>query len=508
MTTIKIFNPNDLPFGSLSNNAHTPFRLDGKYWNSVTHYIYGNMLRRGDRDFINRTPVRNVIQKYEEFRNKYMEDITVKILENGISALIAFNPEFKELLLSTGTKNLIYRTDNQLFGQNDEGDGENLLGKVYEKIRKELQSKKRVERSEQLQIEEDEKLTNIIYLTKILKDKLLNGLDDLSSLVDLSYADLFDSFSEDISHLTYPAHLILEQYKQNRSRNMPLLQRIVNDPENIIYYIRREYTEEFKSLLFIRKRRELIEYFLKEILKHSYGNKLSTPEQLDKELQGQINKLVKEKGIKHVESLYNRIIKLFDDGKIEIPLSISEKYKNTIDENIKKSPKLSIDDLKTELDIIGDEPVRPSPQSATLGDLKDSKSHVDEESGIENPEEKLLQSISNKEKSDLINELGGKHSDYKTEETAEYIMFTDNLSKYQRLSPFFTGPFSSEAFYYPCLAGFYFSKLIYTLGNMVETLTATMAHKFIMIPKCQPRKVTCDKFNLIIIYLITLNFLK
>jgi len=75
-------------------------------------------------------------------------------------------------------------------------------------------------------------------------------------------------------------------------------------------------------------------------------------------------------------------------------------------------------------------------------------------------------------------------------------MFTDNLSKYQRLSPFFTGPFSSEAFYYPCLAGFYFSKLIYTLGNMVETLTATMAHKFIMIPKCQPRKVTCDKFNL------------
>ena len=44
MSTIELFNPNDKPFGRLSNNAYHPMTIDGKKYDTVTNYIYSNML--------------------------------------------------------------------------------------------------------------------------------------------------------------------------------------------------------------------------------------------------------------------------------------------------------------------------------------------------------------------------------------------------------------------------------------------------------------------------------
>ena len=41
---IKLFNPNDKPFGKLSNNAYHPMTLNGKKYPTVTNYIFSNML--------------------------------------------------------------------------------------------------------------------------------------------------------------------------------------------------------------------------------------------------------------------------------------------------------------------------------------------------------------------------------------------------------------------------------------------------------------------------------
>ena len=46
---IDLFNPNALPYGNLSNNAITPFYRDGTLWNSVTNYVYANLLRGTNR---------------------------------------------------------------------------------------------------------------------------------------------------------------------------------------------------------------------------------------------------------------------------------------------------------------------------------------------------------------------------------------------------------------------------------------------------------------------------
>jgi predicted NAD-dependent protein-ADP-ribosyltransferase YbiA (DUF1768 family) len=41
---IELFNPNDKPFGRLSNNSYHPMTIDGKKYDTVTNYIYSNML--------------------------------------------------------------------------------------------------------------------------------------------------------------------------------------------------------------------------------------------------------------------------------------------------------------------------------------------------------------------------------------------------------------------------------------------------------------------------------
>ena len=47
---LELFNTNSLPFGDLSNDAITPFNKDDKMWNSVTHYLYANLLTRDIQD--------------------------------------------------------------------------------------------------------------------------------------------------------------------------------------------------------------------------------------------------------------------------------------------------------------------------------------------------------------------------------------------------------------------------------------------------------------------------
>lgn len=44
MDDIKLFDPNDKPFGQLSNNAYHPMTIDGKSYPTVTNYILSNMM--------------------------------------------------------------------------------------------------------------------------------------------------------------------------------------------------------------------------------------------------------------------------------------------------------------------------------------------------------------------------------------------------------------------------------------------------------------------------------
>lgn len=67
---IELFNPNDKPFGKLSNNSYHPMTIDGKKYDTVTNYIYSNMLTTpGMRMLVQNTKIRGASGINQELMN-------------------------------------------------------------------------------------------------------------------------------------------------------------------------------------------------------------------------------------------------------------------------------------------------------------------------------------------------------------------------------------------------------------------------------------------------------
>ena len=67
---VKLFNPNDQPFGKLSNNAYHPMIINGKKYGTVTNYILSNMLISPLlRQIVQNTPIKGTTGVNKELIN-------------------------------------------------------------------------------------------------------------------------------------------------------------------------------------------------------------------------------------------------------------------------------------------------------------------------------------------------------------------------------------------------------------------------------------------------------
>ena len=250
----------------------------------------------------------------------------MNIIENGIRTIVSENTQFRDLLLQTENKKLIYITNNTLFGHSEpilgttrDGTGLNLLGSIYEKIRKEekykLLAKKDIEKNR----EYDEQITKIILLVKILQSEMLTEFNDLGKYQDKSFESLYDDFQYEIDGLTHLDKVLLDQFNTGRLANGKLIQQINNDPDNIVYYVRNYYKDQFKLKLYYTRRQALVEYFLKEQLKKRHPTEFADNDvALEHELTAQLN-LLYAKGADFTKQLFDNILKLYDDGILKIP---------------------------------------------------------------------------------------------------------------------------------------------------------------------------------------------
>ena len=149
---MRIYNPDELPYGLLSNNFEYKMTIDDEEWDNVTQYVYTNLIPK-ENEYFRRT-MKSL--KYNEMPNKYLEfesiikdnfikDLLKKALESRFQ-----DPEMKEILLKTGNSRMFYINDQNLFfgtrkdlvpqlKQNIFIESKNILGKVFEDIRTKLQ---------------------------------------------------------------------------------------------------------------------------------------------------------------------------------------------------------------------------------------------------------------------------------------------------------------------------------------------------------------------------------
>lgn len=150
--SIRIYNPEELPYGLLSNNFEYKMTIDGEEWDNVTQFIYTNLIPKENEYFRRTMKSLNYYEmpkKYVEFESIIKDDFIKDILKKALESRFQ-DPGMKEYLLSTGNSRMFYiNAQNLFFGttknlipqlkQNIFIESKNILGQVFEEIRNKLQ---------------------------------------------------------------------------------------------------------------------------------------------------------------------------------------------------------------------------------------------------------------------------------------------------------------------------------------------------------------------------------
>ena len=168
MSKLELLNADDKPYGPLTNDAYVPLKIDDKNWDSVTQYVYTNMISPSSIYHNKLKRSYRINSDFNKFKTEIDNEIIKKSLEEAL--IVKFeNPTILNILLSTGEANLVYITPNELFGNGRDGKGLNLVGKYMEQIRNEILNKQSIEKK---QIEfEDNIYHAYIALTILKKEK-------------------------------------------------------------------------------------------------------------------------------------------------------------------------------------------------------------------------------------------------------------------------------------------------------------------------------------------------
>lgn len=195
MTSIKIFNPNEKPFGPLSNNFYFPmlFPGDPKKYKSVTSYIYANLSKSENQYLLVNTPVKDVFKVWKDtVLPKELISNLYKILEVGISEKIDQDDKCKDILLKTGNAKIEYKDTNPILGTGDDDNGMNIVGKIYQQKRSQLLRVSSVKKKEENQENTNKKIWESYLAYKYLEYKMKREKNSLSSYIDKTNTAIYE----------------------------------------------------------------------------------------------------------------------------------------------------------------------------------------------------------------------------------------------------------------------------------------------------------------------------
>lgn len=224
---IVIFNPNEKPFGPLSNNFRNNILIDDKLYNTVSNYVYSLPLKSGSfKRVLSDSPVKDLLIT----RDNFIRDEQIAIIKSSLkkSLKVKFiNTDLGAGLVRTNQSHLVYRSDNTFLGVNKEGQGENLLGIMLMHIRRQ-QMELTAKINKQLS---DDRFYSELYdnylLYSIMKQKIMNGSPDfmvyIKPSIDLTtYVKGYDinqvinSYGRDLIQYESPSKdTVIELYNKN-----------------------------------------------------------------------------------------------------------------------------------------------------------------------------------------------------------------------------------------------------------------------------------------------------
>jgi predicted NAD-dependent protein-ADP-ribosyltransferase YbiA (DUF1768 family) len=244
--SIRIYNPEELPFGLLSNNFNYKMFIDGEEWDNVSQYIYTSLIPQENkhfRDILKKVPYNNISNKYLEFessiKDTFVKDILIKSLEQRFD-----DEEKRKYLLETGNSRLFYINENNLFFGTKESlipklksldytDSKNVLGYVFEEIRRRLH----------LKIIETDLLKQYIKLL-LLNDTVIESYSKIIDLMALLHDKtnenkqlIFDGFIKQFD--SNSVEINVDEYKKQIENDLTLLKVLIiskTNPSCLVLY--------------------------------------------------------------------------------------------------------------------------------------------------------------------------------------------------------------------------------------------------------------------------------
>jgi predicted NAD-dependent protein-ADP-ribosyltransferase YbiA (DUF1768 family) len=300
--SIKLFNPNEKPYGHLSNNYSYPIKIDNETWNNITQYIYTNMTPFLYRDKVKKN--KNVYKAFKYYIRKTEIDIISDSLLTSLKVKFE-NPKILDVLLQTGNKDILYISDNDVLGVGKNNIGMNMLGKYLVQIRNEARNKERLQK--EIRLKKD--LLYEAFKAEMALNFAIRDGDDLNDYFGLSLTGIINKYGYSKIMKNIPnqqtfnrLYNIEDEIKPEYiEQNNKILNLAIQYPDILVYKTRKEQLRMLASLKQSNLDQKIFNIYIDNFIKRNYPN-LSSDE-YEKIKKEKFNKL----SFDEKEKIFNRI---------------------------------------------------------------------------------------------------------------------------------------------------------------------------------------------------------
>jgi predicted NAD-dependent protein-ADP-ribosyltransferase YbiA (DUF1768 family) len=318
MVVIKIFDPRDKPYGKLSNNYVHSMIITKKIsiekesteeWNTVSNYIYSNLLRIPIyKNIVKNSKNKDIIRSFNKLK---FEEFLIKIKE---AFKIAYNIKIlgdensQKTLLNTGNKPILYQDEDKILGIGKDGNGLNIVGKTISQVRHDLKIKSKRKILKEISDKEEDNFYDTYIVYNYLTKRILYDDDNLEEYLNKNPNEIINIIGRDEIIKNSPSkNVIINLHKKDNIRiHDPEIYTILNHPESIVLYIRKKNIRKAKSNQEYRIKEIIFEQWVEYMLNKNYSKLETNYSDLDAKSQINIKKVLinKLKNIQTVNDIY------------------------------------------------------------------------------------------------------------------------------------------------------------------------------------------------------------
>jgi len=306
---IFIFNPNDKPFGPLSNlyKFTDEFVVNDQKFRNILNYVYNfcgctalerQILARMTNQFeIHETALKMNRDCYTTF--------TLNALETAYTHLFK-KSDLRQRLLNTGNRNLIYLSRNPIEGMGPNQNGLNRVGQMLMKLRSQYQK----EEINKKPAEESEKYKDYLkYITyRFLYELIIKGQNNLKEFENMNTEQIIDKVGKPaILENAISFDIFSDLYK---FRDPEEIIQIKLYPNKLSQILRKKYIEEYRNKLLYDNSLDLTDMYIR--YKKIYQGQIVNQEDALKLIKFQPSKY---------NDLIDRILNLYLQNKLSSKLS-------------------------------------------------------------------------------------------------------------------------------------------------------------------------------------------